>query len=272
MRNAPSIFALCDATVITLAGGAASAELYGLTPSAATGDATISLQSVEGTVFASTNYTVLWVEISMRCGQDDPFSPDNDCAAFPSNRVLGAQRTNIEGYEPSIGNVVEIVGQVHPPNFSQECNWVRDCIDEYSAYQSSSNSMGYLSFSHEEYQRMENEGGNDATYPLFEDLTPSIQGRIFDIDTPGIATGDLLPNGQLYPGAMNPQGFIITKHYNFLQYVLINGKRCSDDFAWHSRTRVIKTAPIGIADYDFWDGNGASDNHAGAGHQLLIEN
>ncbi|MBR0056470.1 MAG: hypothetical protein IJP66_04000, partial [Kiritimatiellae bacterium] len=73
---------------IKLAGGAASAELYGLTPSAATGDATISLQSVEGTVFASTNYTVLWVEISMRCGQDDPFSPDNDCAAFPSNRVL----------------------------------------------------------------------------------------------------------------------------------------------------------------------------------------
>ena len=49
-------------------------------------DATLSLKTVEGTTLCSTNITVLWVDISMRCGQDDvdtPGFPNYFLTAFP---------------------------------------------------------------------------------------------------------------------------------------------------------------------------------------------
>ncbi|MBR0506629.1 MAG: hypothetical protein IJJ84_14615, partial [Kiritimatiellae bacterium] len=104
-------------SAIELDGGAGDANIYGDIPSSTMGDATLALQTIGGTTLCTTNFTVLWVDISMRCGQDDNFSSDNGCAIKPSPAKLGAQRVFVGGVEVSMGNNVEFIGSIHPSDF-----------------------------------------------------------------------------------------------------------------------------------------------------------
>jgi len=128
-------------TVALESGESGGVELYGSSPSMAMNDATLTLQTVGGMALCTTNLTVLWVEISMRCGQDDPLSEDNMPGISTNNIRLGQQRlhgvhviaTNVPNSAWSIGNVIEIKGAVHPADFVGAVLFARDNIAEYRA-------------------------------------------------------------------------------------------------------------------------------------------
>lgn len=59
---------------------------------------------------------------------------------------------------------------------------------------------------------------------------------------------------------------IVMTRLNFKEYAVFNGRRCSNDFNWYSRTTVIKTSGAGVATYNFHARAGLMDeNEAGGG-------
>lgn len=245
--------ASCDMEIFL---GSDSAELYGHTPSSTTNDATVFFRTVEGNTFASTNYTVLWVDISMRCGQDDPFSPDNDCVAFPTNRVLGKQIVSLTGYEPSIGNTVEIIGEVHPAVFAGNINFNRDNIAEKTSI-FTTNGVAIHNRIFPTISRGEEPDCNDPCATNFCDSNPSPNGFIYNIDTPGLPWYYLtaFPSGHLYFTRMN-----------FVQYALWGNRRCSNDFFWFTRTTTVRALQGNHYVLDFFNrDNRPDDNASGQG-------
>lgn len=235
------------------------------------GDATLSLQTVGGTTLCTTNFTVLWVDISMRCGQDDPFSTDNGRVAFPNNTMsLGKQvylpqvvvvNGKEESTEGGIGNVVEIVGTVHPSGFSETIRLVRDSVDEYAAAFANSGSLLETIAYVQGKTRGPDAVGNDRTYDEFQDRDPRPHGRVFDIDTPGLPL--------LYVSRYQIGTFVVER-FNFLQYAAFDGKRCSNDFAWHSKTTIRREEDNGIPCFNFFTRPSfPDDNSCGPGHSTI---
>jgi hypothetical protein len=244
--------ASCDMEIFL---GSDSAELYGHTPSSTTNDATVFFRTVEGNTFASTNYTVLWVDISMRCGQDDPVSPDNDCLAALSNPLLGKQSICISGFEPSIGNVAEFIGTVHPLDFAYNIAQTRDCVDEFFVVFTPTGSVYDIMLNTQGKPRGNEPIGNDAISAALQDISPQPNGRVFDVDTPGCG---------LSGAPFVPVNHLVYVRYNFLQYAHFVGKRCSNDFPWHSRTTLKRIANGGLPEYEFYeipDGNTCGSQH-----------
>ena len=240
-------------------------ELYGFSPSSTMGDATLSLQTVGGTTLCLTNFTVLWVDISMRCGQDDVLSDDNVPGIATNSIRLGKQKlaglhvlvTNVPNTTASIGNVVELKGTVYPPDFIHAIGMARDCISEQQQYYMTN---GIIMYSHVAInQARGQEGvGNDPTRFYFQDQDPRPCGHVYDIDTPGFEQGDL---------RIRPMGIIFNTTYNFLQYAFFNGRRCSDDFPWFSKTTVTKEDQDGYIELVFFvDPEDFSINSCGGGH------
>ena len=211
-------------------GSSDNFEIYGDTPSSSMFDAELSLKTVEGTTLCTTNITVLWVDISMRCGQDDPFSADNNCAAFTTNRHLGRQSVSITGYEPSVGNVVEIIGSVHPSDFVSEIGFKRDNTAELTQVFTSGDTTVYRNFD-PLIERGEEPLCNDPCRPICGDYTVSQLGHVFDVDTPGVPT---------YFLTAFPSGTYFFLRQNFVQYAVFSNKRCSNDFYWFSRTSLSR--------------------------------
>jgi hypothetical protein len=211
-------------------GRSGNFEIYGDTPSSSMFDAELSLKTVEGTTLCTTNITVLWVDISMRCGQDDPFSADNNCAAFTTNRHLGRQSVAITGYEPSVGNVVEIIGSVHPSDFVLEIGFKRDNTAELTQVFTSGGTTVYRNFD-PLIERGEEPLCNDPCRPICGDYTVSQLGHVFDVDTPGVPT---------YFLTAFPSGTYFFLRQNFVQYAVFSNKRCSNDFYWFSRTTLSR--------------------------------
>ena len=104
-------------------------------------DAELSLETVEGTTLCTTNITVLWVDISMRCGQDDVFSTENLCSTKPDVAKLGRQYVSFYGFPVSIGNTVEFVGTVYPSDFSDHITFNRDNVGVSLAMQQPSSPL-----------------------------------------------------------------------------------------------------------------------------------
>ena len=211
-------------------GSSDNFEIYGDTPSSSMFDAELSLKTVEGTTLCTTNITVLWVDISMRFGQDDPFSADNNCAAFTTNRHLGRQSVSITGYEPSVGNVVEIIGSVHPSDFVSEIGFKRDNTAELTQVFTSGGTTVYRNFD-PLIERGEEPLCNDPCRPICGDYTVSQLGHVFDVDTPGVPT---------YFLTAFPSGTYFFLRQNFVQYAVFSNKRCSNDFYWFSRTSLSR--------------------------------
>ena len=242
---------------VELDGGASEGvELYGFSPSSAMGDATLSLQTVGGTTLCSTNFTVLWVDISMRYGQDDPFSEDNDCIALTTNRYLGKQSVAISGYEPSVGNVVEIVGAVSPADFVSEIGFNRDNIAELAQIFTSDGTTVYRNYD-PFIERDEEPLCNDPCRAICGDSTVSQSGHVFDVDTPGVPTFFL---------TAFPYGDYFFLRQNFVQYACFSNKRCSDDFYWFSRTTLHRIIYNNNFSFEFLDRvDHPFDNAAGEG-------
>lgn len=231
------------------------------------GDATLSLQTVGGTTLCTTNFTVLWVDISMRCGQDDPFSPDNGMLAHSSNPIydrLGMQKhagfilpSAEHNSQAVVGNIVEMIGNVHPCDFIGDVSLVRDCIDELAYTQQTNGSYRIIAYALSKSRGVE-PVGNDPTPRDFRDTNPMPLGSVFDVDTPGlnIRFPELLPHGT-----------VGIARYNFWEYAVFSGRRCSDDFGWHSRTRCVRNADDTFPDVSFESRlDNPYDNHCGVGH------
>ena len=249
-------------------GSSGNFEIYGNTPSTAMFDAELSLKTVEGTTLCSTNITVLWVEISMRCGQDDSLSADNGLAANYGTNCLGNQIfPSITYYQEGtyrvlaggIGNVVELCGNVSPSDFHSGISLLRDRVGEYIGYIFDGQTI-VTGSANSNIPRGNEPNVNDLSPSIVRDDDPRPNGRIYDVDTPGIETGSEVG------GSMNPVGTVVLMRLNFLEYAVFKGKRCSDDFRWYSRTTVVKTSGPGFATYNFHARNGVMDeNKAGSG-------
>ena len=262
-------FAATDSqtTEVSLVNGQASAALYGYDYSVTTNDAAIYLRSVEGQTFASTNYTVLWVEISMRCGQGDPFSEDNGMLAHSSNPIydkLGMQKhagfilPSENHNSPAVfGNIVEFSGTVHPIDFTNRVVLVRDCIDELAITIFTNGAYQVIKYATNKVRGAE-PSGNDPTESDFLDVDPRPNGRVFDVDTPGLSViePDIFPHGTFQ-----------FARYNFIQYAAFGNKRCSNDFLWHSRTTIRRNFQDDPAEFSFYSRQDlSSDNECGTGH------
>ena len=160
-------------------GSSGNFEIYGDTPSTAMFDATLSLKTVEGTTLCTTNITILWVDISMRCGQNDDFSTDNGCVVKPSPAKLGAQRGFVGGVEVNMGNNVEFIGTVHPSDFTLSILMNRDNTNEMLVAKLPNGSWNLLSYHPVILRDMEPEC-NDETDPQYQDWNPMPNGRVFD--------------------------------------------------------------------------------------------
>lgn len=246
-------------------GGIGDADMYGDLPSSTMDDATLSLQTVGGTTLCTTNFTVLWVEISMRCGQDEPLSSDNVPGIVTNYLRLGKQKlaglhvlvTNVPNTTASIGNVVELKGTVYPSDFIGDIGMARDCISE-AQYYCITNGICVYSSTATNQARGQEGVGNDPTNFYFQDRDPRPCGHVYDIDTPGFKQRDL---------RVRPMGIIFNTTYNFFQYAYFKGRRCSDDFPWFSKTSVTKEDQDGYIELVFCvDPNDFSINSCGGGH------
>ena len=232
-------------------GSSGNYEIYGDTPSSSMFDAELSLKTVEGTTLCTTNITVLWVDISMRCGQNDPFSADNYFAAFATNSLLGAQKHAFKGYEPGIGNVVEIIGTVHPSDFSQAIEFRRDNIAEATSI-FATNGISIYSDANLSITRGVEPTGNDPCIAAFGDYTPPPNGRVFDVDTPGIPD---------YLRTAFPNGHYFITRMNFVEYTVFANRRCANDFFWFTRTTTVRIVIDGHYDLDFLNRSGRTDDN-----------
>ena len=247
---------------VELDGGASDGvELYGFSPSSAMGDATLTLQTAGGTTLCSTNFTVLWVDISMRCGQNDDFSPDNNAVSKPIPAKLGAQRVFSNGIEVSMGNNAEFVGTVHPYDFRSDISMNRDNTSEMLVAKMPDRSWNLLKYRPSISRKQEPEC-NDSPDPRYQDRNPTPNGMVFDFDTPGIDPAALVHL---------PEGTIVYETQNFLQYALWNGRRCSDDLPWFSRSSLVKNPSTSYFVFDFATReNHPEDNSCGFGSTQLI--
>ena len=247
-------------------GAWVSFTISGQTASTAMGDAPIQVRhgGTNGDILAEKGVTVLWADISMRNAQGAGFSADNDSAFKPVPPLLGAQLLEEsplgggEGLPSTISHVVELRGDVSPPDFPSPVQFPRDCTGNFLAYQCPSEQpvTGV---------KTEPRGaigtGNDPTTPQFQDLLPAPNGRVYDIDIPGHVTGEY----EDVPGREFPQDTILFMRCDFLQYVAYKGVRCSDDFAWFMRLTSKKASPPGTGDYIFYNRPGHNDNQSGTG-------
>ncbi len=221
------------------------------------------LSSAAGCKCGSADLTVLWVaHTRLRNAQDALFAADNASELKPNPARLGLQQLVADPTIPTLAHVVEIAAEVYPLDFEQDVEFTRDNIDEFIAYQLPPYPP-QISVNNTGIARGEG-GGNDPANPGFLDKDPRPYGRIYDWDTPGHATGDF------DEGKNNPQGILTFIRYNFLQYAMYNGVRCSDDFAWYVRLTSEKTSPPGTGNYVHHTRPGhPADNAAGAGSTTM---
>lgn len=203
----------------------------------------------------------------MRCGQDEPLSSDN-CPLISTNGILlGRQRLAgihdpviHKNTPPSIGNIVELKGLVHPSDFSDTISFGRDNVDEYVA--EALNGHYSVLVDNQGKTRGFEPSGNDSPPTSFQDINPRPNGAIYDIDTPG----------EYQHRADNlSHGTIRLIRLNFKQYAFWRGRRCSDDFLWFSRTTILRTFDeYELPTFDFLDRQGFShDNACGPGSTSL---
>ena len=244
-----------------LSGRSGNFEIYGDSPSSSMFDAELSLKIVEGATLCTTNITVLWVDISMRCGQDDDFSQDNGSVTKPSPAKLGTQRVFANGVEVSMGNNVEFVGTVQPSDFNFSISMNRDNTNEMLVAKMPNGSWNLLSYVPSRIREQEPEC-NDETDPGYQDWDPMPNGRVFDFDTPGL-------DPTAY--ATFPEGILLYEIQNFLQYAIWNQKRCSNDFPWFSRTSLVKNPSNSYFIFNFAvRENHPEDNSCGYGATQLV--
>jgi len=201
------------------------------------------------TTLATTNFTVILVNLSFRTGTTASVSIDNFAkAVYESN--LGTANLGILFTTGTAPNKiwrtgVEIVATVQPSSFSQQIVLQRSRLGfaEF-ADQTPSLSGGFLPDTSGDNLRDDDpQSGGSA-------------GHVYDLDAPGVGNA-----------AGNPDGTILRFRSNFQQWATLNGVRISGDIFWFSRVSVIKTSVGDLTRNDL-----PGDNLAGLGSTALTWN
>ena len=210
--------------------------------------------------------TVLWVDaITIRAGQDEPFSDGNNALLLPVPTLLGAQiitdDTSFDYDLPrSLGLVCEFTATAKPANFTGGLSWGRDGIDDFLAVHSSDQLFGVSGTNSNLGIARELPQGNDMPPPETQDGYCDGLGIIYNWDCPGLPTRDVDPISNF------PEGTLVFIRQNFIQFVTYGGVRCSDDFAWWMRVGGRKLGPVGNGVFEIYARPGhANDNSAGMG-------
>ena len=228
----------------------AAFSISGQIASATTNDAPIEvrLDGAGGGVFARKGVTVLWVDIDIRNQQGASFSSDNGATSRPSPALLGAQILSSPIW--TMSQVVELVGTVSPSSFTNKLDFLREKTGLFYRREEPS---GYS------YEKIYGAEG-DISFPEWKDLDPRPNGKIYDIDAPGIDRSTFYE-----------QGTVLFQRVNFKQHATYKGVRCSDDFEWFARITIKKTSPKNQDDYEFYYPSGPSDNESGEGSRPLSQ-
>ena len=189
-----------------------------------------------GEVEAVADVTVVWVEpIILRNNPKETISPDNASTNKPSPTTLGTGVISTPTFNSrTMGNIVEIRGQVHPSNLGLPVRFSRDIVDELSVdCPVSGHSVTNNTLT--KNPRGPVGCGTDNVPASYCSSIPSNAGYVYDIDTPGLPLGWILSQHLL-------QGAILYRRYNFIEYAYMNlsgtNVRVSDDFPWYSKTTV----------------------------------
>jgi hypothetical protein len=209
---------------LPLSGGWVDYEISGQIESTSMDDVAVlaHLGEVTGGVCGEEDLTVLWVNpIAIRATQDESFSSDNGSAIKPTPAKLGAQKiTGDDGFIPTLSYTVELCGGVLPANFSSDVRMKRTC-EWYKGIEAPDGS----------YVATTNPASADPGPDDCRDDKPAPNGRIYDIDTPGL---------DINSGYGTPGGYKVYLRYNFQQHATFAGARCSNDQAWFARVTASK--------------------------------
>jgi hypothetical protein len=210
---------------------------------------------------ARIRFSVLWVVLSFRYGNNLTISEDNSAkvasVSLHGTASLGLQRVTFPLTPPvsNWGNYVEIVGNVSPHDFTgnivlnRRVDGCRDYSDKVII------------------SRRDCDQHPDPSNQQFRDDDPQSggsNGKVYDLDGPGI--GFTRPNE-------TPVGRIARNRTNFREWAMFGNVRVSDDLQWFSRISIQKTAggDVTINDPAILPLNGP-DNIAGVGTTPLTWN
>ncbi len=221
-----------------LVSGDSSFNISGQDYSETMADASViaTVQTDFGSVSTNADVTVVWVEpIILRNNPSETISPDNASTDKPSPTTLGTGVVSTPTFNSrTMGNIVEIRGQVHPSNLGLPVRFSRDIVDELSVdCPVSGHSVTNNTLTNN--PRGPVGCGTDNVPASYCSSIPSNAGYVYDIDTPGLPLGWILSQHLL-------QGAILYRRYNFIEYAYMNlsgtNVRVSDDFPWYSKTTV----------------------------------
>jgi Tfp pilus assembly major pilin PilA len=171
---------------------------------------------------AKVKFSVLWVTLSLRYGNNLEVSADNAAKQNYIQRMGGISHLGIFQDKSSIpmwGPAVEIVGQVTPSNFEGEVKLNRR-ITAGRLYRNKTLS-----------EREDNAPDNSPFLFDHDPQSGGSNGKVYDIDKPSIGM-------QHEPGF--PVGYIIRKRENFKEWAEFNGMKVSDDLLWFARVSIVK--------------------------------
>lgn len=181
----------------------------------------------------------------------------------PWSKIAGIYLPNaIQNAVGAIANIVEFCGTIHPCDFADEVIFTRDCVDGCSSILYPTGAMVVFADNHNMARGVE-PFGNDENWPDFQDRSPQPNGRIFDVDTPGLVLSE---------ARSTPYGTTMFYRYNFIQYARYGGRRCSNDFPWFCRL----TARRGVdedafPDVFFLDREGVIDDNVVANGNTEVD-
>ena len=172
---------------------------------------------------AKVKFSVLWVTLTLRYGNNLEVSEDN---AAKQNYIqrLGVSRLGTFQDTSSIPlwrTAVEIIGQVAPSNFEGEVKLNRQIIAR-RLYRGK-----VLS------EREDNAPDNSPFLFDFDPQSGMSNGKVYDLDGPGI--------GIQYEPRF-PVGTIIRNRINFKEWAEFNGMKVSEDLPWFSRISIVKNS------------------------------
>lgn len=199
---------------------------------------------------AKIKFSVLWVVLSLRYGNNLTISEDNagktTFVGLLGDANLGLRRGTPHPAAPSWVTAVEIVGNVLPSDFTGNITLTRrtDSLRVYS----------------EKVVVRKGGGHGDTSDPTLRDDDPQSgmsNGKVYDLDAPGIGTAPTAPVGR-----------INRDRTNFTQWAMFGNMKVSADLQWYTRTSIQKTAGGDeiVPTPGLWIINGyGNDNEAGIG-------
>ncbi|MBE7463116.1 MAG: hypothetical protein HS116_06410 [Planctomycetes bacterium] len=229
----------------------------GPSPSASTGDVLL-VARLDGkpAVLASDRFTCLWVDVDILTS-GNVTDPEDNGALIPVAVGLGRtpplkRGANTEG--TGVGNLVEIVGHVRPPDFSEIVHFRRKIVSQrrYAGFDPTVTNPPQPGVA---IAPVVNQGANDVddtSGAHATDESPqsgSSKGTVYDIDEPGIDKRFL-----------DVVGKVGVYRANFQQWAEYQGARCSPVKNWFTRVNVALDADDKIVIR-----GGDDDNKAGEG-------